>query len=77
MKDLLDFIIRGLVENQGAVAIDESTKDGNPLLTVRVAPDEVGKIIGRQGRTVKALRAVMAAADRKSGHRTSVEIAEP
>ncbi len=77
VRELLEYLVRGLVDDQTAVAVEETDKNGQPVLTVRVAPQEVGKIIGRQGRTVKAIRAVVAAADRKGGQRTAVEIAEP
>lgn len=76
MKELLEFLIRSLVDDPDAVIIDEKVAEGQSVLFVKVAPAEVGKIIGRQGRTIKALRAVITAAGRKRGSQTSIEIAE-
>lgn len=71
------FLIQGLVDDPASVVIEDQPGDGVQLLRVRVPPAEVGKIIGRQGRTIKAIRSLISAADRKNGSCTSVEIAEP
>ena len=76
MRELLDFLVRSLVDDPAAVKIDESEKDGETLLEIHVAQGDVGKIIGRQGRTVKAIRAVLGIAERRLGKRVQVEIAE-
>ena len=76
MKELLEFVVRSLVDRQDAVVITEVTGGAQPVYKISVAEGEVGKIIGRQGRTVKAIRAVAAAMERKTGQRAVVEIAE-
>ncbi len=76
MRELLEFLVRSLVDDPTAVRIVEGEKDGQALLEIHVAQGDVGKIIGRQGRTVKALRAVLGIAERKLGKRVQVEIAE-
>ncbi len=76
MKELVEFLVRALVDDQQAVSIREVVgADGQPTLEITVAPGEVGRIIGRQGRTVKAIRAVMSAAEKKTGRRMAVQIA--
>ena len=76
MRDLLDFLVRSLVDDPASVKIDESEKNGEQVLEIHVAQADVGKIIGRQGRTVKAIRAVLGIAERKLGKRVQGEIAE-
>ncbi len=76
MKELLEFVVRGLVDDAQAVAIQESAANGQTTYRISVAPGDVGKVIGRQGRTVKAIRAVAAAMEKKTGQRAVVEIAE-
>ncbi len=76
MKELLEFLVRSLVDAQDAVAVTEVPGGAQPVFKISVAQGEIGKIIGRQGRTVKAIRAVAAAMERKTGQRAVVEIAE-
>jgi predicted RNA-binding protein YlqC (UPF0109 family) len=76
LKELLEFLIRGLVDLPDSVVIEEVARNGERLFRVQVAPADVGKVIGRQGRTVKAVRALMQALERKTGQRGSLEILE-
>jgi predicted RNA-binding protein YlqC (UPF0109 family) len=76
VKELLEFLVRSLVEKKDEVRVAEVPGGAGPTFKISVAKGEVGKIIGRQGRTVKAIRAVAAALDRKLGQRTAVEIDE-
>jgi hypothetical protein len=76
VKELLEFLVRSLVDGQEAVAVAEIPGAAQPTFKISVAQGEVGKIIGRQGRTVKAIRAVAAAMERKTGQRAVIEIAE-
>ncbi|HUB06362.1 MAG TPA: KH domain-containing protein [Myxococcales bacterium] len=76
MKELLEFMVRGLVDDVQAVSVQESSANGQLTYRIAVAPADIGKVIGRQGRTVKALRAVAAAMEKKTGQRAVVEIAE-
>lgn len=59
MKDLLQVIIEGLVDKKNEVSISEKVNDKIICLTVKVAPDDMGKIIGKQGRMAKSIRNVM------------------
>jgi uncharacterized protein len=76
VRELLEFLIRSLVDNPEAVAIEERPADGATVMRVRVAGPDIGKIIGRQGRTIKAIRALMSAAEHRLGQRAVVELAE-
>ncbi len=76
MQALLDFLIRSLVDDPAAVAIEERSSEGGTVLRVRVATTDIGKVIGRQGRTIKAIRALMSAAERRLGQRAAVELVE-
>ncbi len=55
MKEAVDMIVRALVDDVEAVNVREVKREGATLIEVRVAPADMGKIIGRQGRTVRAL----------------------
>lgn len=76
MKDLLEFIAREIVDDPDAVEVTESHDDRGTLLSLRVAPDDMGKVIGRAGRTARALRTVIRAAGTRSGEHASVEIVD-
>ena len=77
MKDLLEYLARELVDEPDAVQVEEVADDRGVLLTLRVAKDDMGKVIGRGGRTARAIRTVMkAAAVRKGIQHTHVEIAD-
>ena len=64
MKELLITIAKGLVENPDAVVVDEDepAEDGTVVFHLHVAPDDMGRVIGKQGRIAKAMRTVMRAA---------------
>ena len=62
MKDLLDYLARELVDDPDAVRVEADEDDRGVVLTLRVAQDDMGKIIGRGGRTARAIRIVMKAA---------------
>jgi predicted RNA-binding protein YlqC (UPF0109 family) len=75
--DLLEYLARGLVDEPDAVRVERSEReDGVIVLKLHVAPGDVGKVIGRQGRLVRALRTVVRAAATRSRERIAVEIAE-
>ena len=76
MKDLLEFLARELVDNPDAVKVTEVTDDRGLLLQLSVDPDDMGKVIGRGGRTARALRAIVRAAATRRDIRASVEIIE-
>ena len=76
MKELLERIARALVDEPEAVAVREVEGDPTTVLELRVAPGDLGKVIGKQGRTARSLRTVLAAAGMKHRKRVVVEILE-
>ena len=77
MKDLLEYLARELVDEPDEVQVEEVADDRGILLTLRVAKDDMGKVIGRGGRTARAIRTVMkAAAVREGIQHTHVEIVD-
>jgi len=75
--ELLEYLARGLVDEPDAVRVEKAEReDGITVLKLHVAPDDVGKVIGRQGRLVRALRVVVRATAARSRERVVVEIAE-
>ena len=76
MKDLLLIIAQGLVEDPSAVVVeqDEPMEDGTVVLHLHVAPDDMGRVIGKQGRIAKAMRTVMRAAATRQDCKVAVEI---
>lgn len=76
MKDLLLTIARGLVEDPDAVTVTEDVpaEDGTIVFHLRVAADDMGRVIGKQGRIAKAMRTVMRAAATRQDAKVSVEI---
>ena len=76
MKDLLLYIARILVENPDAVSVTEVEKDGELTLQLRVAPEDMGKVIGRQGRIAKEIRTLMRSVAQRQGTKVSVDIVD-
>jgi uncharacterized protein len=75
--DLLEYLARGLVDDPEAVRVErEEREDGFVVLRLHVAPDDVGKVIGRQGRLARALRTVVRASATRTNERVTVEIAD-
>jgi predicted RNA-binding protein YlqC (UPF0109 family) len=76
VKELVEFLARELVDNPDAVRVDETLDDRGSVLTLTVAPDDMGKVIGRGGRTAKAIRSVVRAAATRQGISARVDIAD-
>jgi uncharacterized protein len=76
VAELLAYLARELVDDPDAVHVDTEEREGTLVLRLRVAPDDVGKVIGRGGRIVRALRIVVRASAVREGRRVLVEIAE-
>lgn len=68
MKDLVEFIATSLVDHPEQVRVDEVRRGDATVVELRVAPDDLGRVIGRQGRTARAMRNVLAAAERGGSH---------
>jgi predicted RNA-binding protein YlqC (UPF0109 family) len=77
MAELLAYLARELVDSPDAVRVEEEERDGALVLVLHVAPDDVGKVIGRQGRIARALRTLVRASAVRDGRRVLVEIADP
>ncbi len=76
LKELIEFIARSLVDTPDEVHVDEITGEQTVVLELRVAKDDLGKVIGKQGRTVKAMRSILSAAASKLRKRADLEIIE-
>ena len=77
MRDLVEYLAKALVDRPDDVTVEEFEEDdGTVVFELTVAEDDVGKIIGRQGRTVKALRSLLHAAGQKHNRRYVLEIVE-
>jgi len=76
MKDLLLYIARSLVEHPDDVTVTEVQGTDELTLELRVNPDDMGKVIGRQGRIAKEIRTVMRSYAQRSGVKVSVDIVD-
>lgn len=74
MKDLVEFLVQELVDEPDDVSVMEEYDDRGPRYRIRVAPEDMGKVIGRAGRTAKAIRTVVRAAAQRQGHGAMVDI---
>lgn len=75
MAELVEYLARRLVDEPDAVRVEESEREGAVVLTLHVAQDDIGKVIGRQGRVARALRAVVRAGAARRRQRMLLEIA--
>jgi predicted RNA-binding protein YlqC (UPF0109 family) len=75
-KDVLEYVARGLVDDPDAVTVAEVQGERSVLLKLSVAPEDMGKVIGRRGRTARAIRDVVRAAGTVAGVVAAVEIVE-
>jgi uncharacterized protein len=74
MRDLLHWLARELCEHKDAVEVDAIERDRTVVLELAVDPDDLGRVIGRGGKTAKAIRTVVDAAARREGRRAVVDI---
>jgi predicted RNA-binding protein YlqC (UPF0109 family) len=74
MKDLLILVAKRLVDQPDAVEVIEEEKDGTTVLRLKVAPDDMGKVIGKQGRIARAIRTLVKAAAINEEKKVNVEI---
>ena len=74
MQELVEYLAKGLVDKPDEVRVERVEKDGALVLELRVAPEDVGKVIGRQGRIARALRTIVRAAGARSNERALLEI---
>ena len=76
MKDLLLYIAKNLVDNPDAVSVTEIPGEDELTLQLRVAPEDMGKVIGRQGRIAKEIRTVLRSYAQRVGKKVSVDIVD-
>jgi len=76
MKELLELIARSLVDQPDEVEVTEVQGDKSTVYELKVAPDDLGKVIGKQGRTARAIRTLVASAGMKQRKRIGFEILE-
>ena len=76
LRELVEGIVRSLVDDPSVVHVDQVEGTGITVYQIRVAPEEVGRVIGRNGMTINAIRTVLRAAGGHQGKRVGVEIAD-
>ena len=76
MKELLELIARSLVDSPDEVVVDEVDEDGTLVLELTVAREDLGKVIGKQGKTARSIRTILASAGAKANRRIELEILE-
>ncbi|HUU38288.1 MAG TPA: KH domain-containing protein [Candidatus Desulfaltia sp.] len=76
MKELVEMIARALVDNPEKVQVSQLEGEQTSILELKVAPEDLGKVIGKQGRTARAIRIILGAAGMKLKRRYNLEIIE-
>jgi len=76
MKDLVQYLAESLVNNPAAVEVTETAREDASIFELKVAKEDLGRVIGRQGRTAKSIRTVLNAAASKSNRKALLEIIE-
>ena len=76
MKELLEYIAQHLVDKPDKVSVTENMREGVVTLSLRVDTDDMGKVIGRQGRIVREIRTLLKAVGQRNGQKVMVEIVE-
>ena len=76
MQAFLEYVVKGLVAHPDEVSVTPVAREGTTVFELRLHPSDVGKIIGRQGQTINAIRSLLLAGSAKQGLRCSLEIVE-
>ena len=76
MQGFLEYVVKGLVQHPDAVTVTPVEREGLTVYELRLHPDDVGKIIGRQGMTINAIRSLLLAGSARKGLRCTLEIVE-
>jgi predicted RNA-binding protein YlqC (UPF0109 family) len=77
MREFLEYIVKRLVDQPDGIMLEEETKDDKVVFKLKVAQGDMGKIIGRKGRTAQALRVLLTAVAAKEKKRAILELVEP
>ena len=76
MKELLLYMAKNLVDDPDAVTVNETSDEEGKVLELHVAPGDMGKVIGRQGRIAKEIRTIVKTVSQRSGQKVTVEIVD-
>ena len=76
MKELVQYLAKALVNDPAAVAVTESEREDTAVFELKVAKEDLGRVIGRQGRTAKSIRTLLNAAAAKTNRKVILEIVE-
>ena len=76
MQEFLDYVVKGLVEHPDEVAITPVERNGMTIYELRVSPSDMGRIIGKQGVTINAIRSLLQAGSARKGMRCMLEVVE-
>lgn len=76
MRELIELIIKGIVDNPNQVEINEIIGDKSSIFEIKVDPNDIGKVIGKQGRNIKSIRTIVNAAAQKDDKRVVIEIVD-
>ncbi|MDQ6632597.1 MAG: KH domain-containing protein [Verrucomicrobiota bacterium] len=76
MQAYLEFVVKGLVDHPEAVLVAPVEHQGLTIYELRMHPDDIGKVIGKQGMTINAIRSLLLAGSAKKGQRCAIEIIE-
>ena len=76
MKELVQYLAKALVNDPAAVAVTESEREDTAVFELRVAKEDLGRVIGRQGRTAKSIRTLLNATAAKTNRKVMLEIVE-
>jgi len=76
LRELIELIVKGIVDNPDKVEINEIIGEKSSIFEVKVDPSDIGKVIGRQGRNIKSIRTILNAAAQKDDKRIVLEIIE-
>jgi len=76
MRELIEYIAKGLVDDPNSVIVNENQTENTSIIELKVSKEDVGKVIGKKGRTAKAIRTILAAASTRRGRRAVLEIIE-
>lgn len=76
-QEFLEYLVKSLVDNPSAVKTERKVDEMGVLLTLQVAPEDMGKIIGRNGNTAKAIRSLLRVVGLRNNARVNLKIAEP
>lgn len=76
MKDFIEYIVKNLVDNPDSVDVQCVEENSGVLVELRVDPQDVGKVVGKKGRTINAVRTITMMACARLGHRVRIELVE-